>query len=235
MTQSLQPRLRPVIALSYGALCHACFAVGVGTMVVMMFFGMSGALGSLKAPWSWVANAALLAQFIAMHSLLLTGRGSRVLAGLAPRGTGTTLSTTTYVSIASLQILALFALWSPSGVIWWQAEGVTLALLTALYATSWLALSKAMADAGLSLQTGSLGWWALLRNRAPVYPKLPEGGLFRLTRQPIYVAFTLTLWTVPTRTPVQLVLARVLTLYCLIGPPFQEGRFHPIYRAALDN
>jgi methanethiol S-methyltransferase len=234
MTQTLQPRLRSVIALGYGALCHACFAVGVGTMVVMMFFGMSRALGTLKAPWGWVANAALLAQFIAMHSLLLSGRGSHVLAGLAPRGTGTTLSTTTYVTIASLQILALFALWSPSGVIWWQAEGVTLALLTALYATSWLALSKAMADAGLSLQTGSLGWWALLRNRAPVYPKLPEGGLFRLTRQPIYVAFTLTLWTVPTWTPDQLVVAVTLTLYCLIGPLFKEGRFRRIYGTAFD-
>ena len=234
MTQSLQPQLRSVIALSYGALCHACFAVGVGKMVVMMFFGMSRALGTLKAPWGWVANAALLAQFIAMHSLLLTGRGSRVLAGLAPRGTGTTLSTTTYVTIASLQILALFALWSPSGVIWWQAEGVILALLTALYATSWLLLGKAMADAGLSLQTGSLGWWALLRNRTPVYPKLPEGGLFRLSRQPIYVTFTLTVWTVPTWTPDQFVVAVTLTLYCLIGPLFKEDRFRRIYGTAFD-
>ena len=50
-----------------------------------------------------------------------------------------------------------------------------------------------MADAGLSLQTGSLGWWALLRNKKPVYPKMPERGLFRLSRQPIYVTFTLTL------------------------------------------
>src|SRR5262249_33199286 len=223
MTQSLPPRLRPVIALSYGALCHACFAVGVGTMVIIMFSGMSHALGTLKAPWGWIANAALLAQFIAMHSLLLTGRGSRVLAGLAPGGTGTTLSTTTYVTIASLQTLALFALSSPGGVIWSQAEGVILARLTALYFTSWLVLGKAMADAGLSLQTGSLGWWALLRNRTPVYPKLPEGGLFRLSRQPIYVAFTLTLWTMPTWTPDQLVVAGTLTLYFLLRALLQPG------------
>lgn len=49
---------------------------------------------------------------------------------------------------------------------------------------------------GLALQTGSLGWVALFRGVKPVYPPMPVTGLFRLTRQPIYVSFTLTLWTV---------------------------------------
>ena len=91
-----------------------------------------------------------------------------------------------------------------------------------------------MADAGLSLQTGSLGWIALLRGIKPVYPKMPETGLFRLTRQPIYVAFALTLWTVPTWTPDQLVVALVLTAYCLIGPLFKEARFRRIHGASFE-
>jgi hypothetical protein len=41
-----------------------------------------------------------------------------------------------------------------------------------------------------ALQQGRVRWWALLRNQKPVYPKMPERG-----RQPIYVAFTLTVWT----------------------------------------
>jgi methanethiol S-methyltransferase len=195
---------------------------------------MSRSLGALDAPWSWIANVALLAQFPVMHSFLLTGRGRAVLARLAPAGTGVALSTTTYVTIASLQIFALFALWSPSGVIWWQAEGASLVLMVALYAVAWLLLGKAMADAGLSLQTGCLGWWALLRNKKPVYPKMPERGLFRLSRQPIYVSFTLTLWTVPTWTPDQLVVAIAFTLYCLIGPLFKEARFRRIYGPAFN-
>ena len=75
MTAFHSPLLRPAIALFYGALCHACFALGVGTMVVMMFFGMSRSLGALDAPSSWIANVALLAQFPVMHSFLLTDRG----------------------------------------------------------------------------------------------------------------------------------------------------------------
>lgn len=204
-------------------------------MMAAMFFGMSRSLGGLTAPWSWLANAALLIQFPLLHSALLTNRGRRFLTRLAPRGTGATLATTTYVTIAAVQVFALFALWSPSGVIWWQAQGVALGIMVALYAASWLLLGTAMANAGLSVQTGSLGWTALLRGTRPVYPKMPDTGLFRLTRQPIYVAFALTLWTVPTWTPDQLVVALVLTAYCLIGPLFKEARFRRIHGAAFDD
>lgn len=231
---AIRPPVRRAIAIAYGALCHVCFVAGVGTMVVMMFYGMSQSYGTLHPPWRWLGNGALLAQFPLMHSFLLSGQGRALLARLAPAGTGAILSPTTYVTIASLQILALFALWSPTGIIWWQAEGLGLVALACLYAIAWLLLGKSMSDAGLSLQTGLLGWWALLRNKKPVYPKMPETGLFRLSRQPIYVTFTLTLWTVPTWTPDQLIVAITLTLYCLIGPLFKEARFRRIHGAAFD-
>lgn len=220
-------------AILYGVLCHACFAVGVGTMVVMMYFGMSLSLGRLTGWWRWIANAALLLQFVAMHSFLLSGKGRALLAQLAPAALGRDLATTTYALIASIQIFLLFALWSPTGIVWWQAQGVTLAVMTCLYAAAWLLLGKSMMDAGLALQTGLLGWWAVLRNKKPVYPTMPQTGLFRLTRQPIYVSFALTLWTVPTWTPDQLVVATTLTLYCLVGPLFKEARFQKIYGEAF--
>lgn len=225
---------RTFVALSYGVVCHVSFAVGVGTMMLAMFFGMSRSLGTVPVPWNWIANAALLIQFPVLHSLLLTGRGRRVMARMAPRGSGSTLSTTTFATIAALQVFALFAFWSPTGVIWWQAHGLALVVMTALYGLSWLLLGKSMADAGLGLQTGSLGWLALLRDRRAVYPPMPVTGLFRLTRQPIYVSFTLTLWTVPTWTPDQLVLALTLTGYCLVAPRFKEARFRRTYGSAFD-
>lgn len=225
---------RYAIALWYGVMCHALFAVGIGTMAVSMYFGMSRSLGGLDAPWSWIANAALLVQFPVLHSFLVSSRGRRLLARLAPADTGSTLVTTTYVIIASLQVFALFAFWCPSGTIWWRAQGGALVVLTTLYAASWLLLAKAMSDAGAGLQTGTLGWTALLRNRKPVYPPMPVTGLFRLTRQPIYVAFALTLWTVPTWTSDQLVVAVALTSYCLIGPLFKEARFRKIYGSAFN-
>jgi protein-S-isoprenylcysteine O-methyltransferase Ste14 len=75
------------------------------------------------------------------------------------------------------------------------------------------------------LQTGFLGWWAVANDRAPVFPPMPTTGLFRIVRQPIYVTFALTLWTVPTWTPDQFTVALVLTSYCVAGPLLKEKRF----------
>ena len=55
---------------------------------------------------------------------------------------------------------------------------------------------------------------------------MPQRGLLRFCRRPIYVAFAMTLWTVPAWTPDQLeVAAVVLTLYCVTGPLLKERRF----------
>ncbi|MCW6506588.1 bifunctional 2-polyprenyl-6-hydroxyphenol methylase/3-demethylubiquinol 3-O-methyltransferase UbiG [Lichenifustis flavocetrariae] len=229
-TQTTAPRSRDVIvALGYGLACHTLFVAGVGTMMVAMFFGMSRSLGTLRLPWSALANGLLLLQFPVLHSALLSRPGRAMLSRLAPFRLGGRLSTTTYAAIASAQVGALFLLWSPSGIVWWSAQGTTLAVISGFYAAAWLLLLKSIVDAGMAMQVGSLGWWAVARGVAPVYPPMPRTGLFRLCRQPIYVAFALTLWTVPTLTPDQLVVSSVLTLYCLIGPLFKEARFRRLF------
>ena len=225
---------RIVLALAFGALCHALFAAGVLAMIVAMFFGLSQSLGSVPWPWAALANAALIAQFPLAHSLLLTGRGGRLLARLVPGPHGQTLATTTYAIIASAQLLALFALWTPSGIIWWQAEGAAFWAMTAAYGASWLILLKASFDAGAEVQSGALGWMSLMARIRPVFPDMPTQGLFRLIRQPIYVAFALTLWTPPVWTPDQLVLAVYFTAYCLLAPRLKERRFAARYGARFE-
>jgi methanethiol S-methyltransferase len=186
---------RIAFALILGALCHMLFAAGVLAMITAMFFGLSESLGTVPWPMAALANAALIVQFPVAHSLLLTARGGRLLARLIPGPHGATLATTTYAIIASAQLLALFALWTPSGIVWWRAEGVAFWVVSAAYATSWLILLKASFDAGAEVQSGALGWMSLLARIRPVFPDMPTEGLFRLIRQPIYVAFVLTLWT----------------------------------------
>ncbi|HEX7110375.1 MAG TPA: bifunctional 2-polyprenyl-6-hydroxyphenol methylase/3-demethylubiquinol 3-O-methyltransferase UbiG [Aestuariivirga sp.] len=220
---------RRIIAALYGLLCHGLFVTGIGMMIFQMYFGMSRCFGVLEAPLSWLANSALLLQFPIAHSFLLSAPGRRLLARLAPRAFSTELSATTYVIIASGQVLILFSFWTPSGVVLWQAQGVLLWILTSLYAASWLLLGKAILDAGITLQTGSLGWWAVFWNMKPKYPGMPTRGLFRLCRQPIYLAFTCTVWTVPVWTPDQLFIASGLTAYCIIGPLLKEARFTRLF------
>ena len=220
---------RIALALAFGAVAHLLFAVAVLAMVTAMYFGMSESFGRVPWPLAFITNALLIVQFPLVHSFLLTKGGTRLLARVVPGAHGATLGTTTYAIIASAQLLALFALWTPSGVVWWRAEGWALYVVTAAYAASWLLLMKASWDAGAEVQAGALGWMSLMKNVRPRFPDMPTGGLFRVIRQPIYVAFALTLWTVPVWTPDQLALAVTLTAYCLIAPKLKERRFEARY------
>ncbi len=216
---------RIALAIFMGVLCHAIFMVAVLAMIWAMFFGLSQSFGQVPWPWALLANAALILQFPLLHSLLLTGPGGRWLARLVPGPHGGTLATTTYALIASIQLAALFLLWTPSGIVWWRAEGVLFWVICTAYAASWLLLIKASFDAGAEVQSGALGWMSLLGRIKPHFPDMPTLGLFRVIRQPIYVAFALTLWTVPVWTPDQLALAISYTAYCLLAPRLKERRF----------
>ncbi|MEM8591938.1 MAG: isoprenylcysteine carboxylmethyltransferase family protein [Pseudomonadota bacterium] len=231
--EKLSPVRRIATALSYGALTHSAFALGVGSMVVAMGFGMQLGQGPFEGPLAWVANLLLLLQFPLGHSFFLTGPGRRWLAALSPAtgDHGKTLATTTYALIASLQLVLLFWGWSPSGVTWWQAEGQALVAIVALYAAAWGFLGLAILNGGPLLQSGALGWIALLRNKAPVFPDMPTRYLYALTRNPIYLAFTCTLWTVPTWSPDQLLVAVTWTAYCVLAPRLKERRFEAIHGA----
>ena len=243
ITSALRPPAgagRIALALAMGALCHAIFAVAVLAMIVAMFYGLSESMGRVPWPWAGFVNAGLILQFPLVHSALLTGRGARLLARMVPGPHGTTLSTTTYALIASVQLLLLFAFWTPSGIVWFEAEGAVFWIICAAYAGSWLLLMKASFDAGAEVQSGALGWMSLMAGKRPVFPDMPTLGLFRVIRQPIYVAFALTLWTVPVWTPDQLVLAITLPAYCLLAPRLKERRLaarhgarFAVYRATV--
>lgn len=231
---SAAPPRRRRVALLYGLACHGSFALGVGAMIFGMYFGMTQGAGGLSGASAWTVNALLLLQFPIGHSLLLTRWGRAQLARLAPAPHGADLVATTYAAAASVQLLALFALWSPSGVVWFLADGAAFWLLTAAYGTAWLVLGKAMMDSGIELQSGLLGWRAVLRGRTPRYPDMPVDGLYRYTRHPIYLAFACTLWTTPVWTPDQLMVAVSFSAYCLLGPLHKEARFRRIYGARYD-
>lgn len=220
---------RIALALLYGVTCHLIFAAAVLAMIAAMFFGMSESFGTLPAPWTYVANAALILQFPVAHSFLLSGKGRKILTRFAPAPYGPTLSSTTFAIVASVQLFLLFVFWTPTGIVWWRADGLAFWLICLAYATSWLLLIKASYDAGAEVQSGALGWMSLIQKIKPVFPDMPTTGLFRFIRQPIYLSFALTLWTVPVWTPDQLALAICFTAYCVLAPRLKERRFRAIY------
>jgi hypothetical protein len=228
-----RPLRRRLFALGHGLLCHGLFAAAVIAMARGLFLGMTSGIGGLEGAAAVAANILLLAQFPLLHSWLLAGGGARVYRHLVPAEYARTLAPTLYVTIASMQVLALFLLWSPIGEPFWEVEGSLRTLCWVLSAASWLALAKSMKDANLALQSGALGWLALLRGGRPDYGPLPTRGLFALCRQPIYLSFAAITWTGPVWTVDHAIVTMGLTAYCVLGPIAKEKRFERIHGDAF--
>lgn len=221
--------VRGFVAITAAIVCHVLFLVAVASMAFALATGMQQ--GLLCLPWPWAAswNLLLVLQFPLLHSFLLTARGRRVLDHCWPAAMAKTLRPTTYASLASLQLLATFWLWSPTGIVWSEPHGASGAVHLLLFAAAWLFLQKSLWDAGLMLQTGAAGWWALLRDRQVDYGAMPSGGTFRLCRQPIYLGFALVLVTAPVWSLDWLALTMGWSLYCIFGPRRKEARWARIF------
>lgn len=220
-------------ALLAGLICHVSFAVGVGAMALGLATGMQSAYGSLTGASAWLANSALALQFPLLHSYFLSRRGRRNLTRPFPGAWGRDLSTTLFATFASLQLVATFLLWSPIGPSW-TLGAFSSPILFASFAAGWLFLGKAMLDAGLGLQTGWLGWFAVARGRRPRYGPLPDKGLFRRCRQPIYFAFLWVMLAAPGWSPDRLLLLCVWGPYCYLGPKLKEARFSKVFGEAFE-
>lgn len=227
----IPPRYSPtqrLTALTLGIACHVAFAAAVLSMMFKLYIGMRGG-PALPFPAALVWDLVLILQFPIFHSLLLTDGGSRLLAKLIPGGIGSELRTTTFALIASLQLLLCFLAWAPLGPVWNELHGPFRLLGTGIYAFGWVLLMKSMSDAGLGVQMGYLGWWAVWRNQPVKYKKWAAKGTLRTTRHPMYLAYTLLLWSGPVWTLDHALLASIWTLYCIAAPLHKEARYRKRY------
>jgi len=218
-----------VIAIIYALFCHGIFAVAGLLMFFTLFFGFSSQISPLEKFSGLPLNIILLLQFPLLHSFLLSKKGKMFLRLFYSRRFAGKLDTTIYATIASTQLFLLFFFWKPSGILLWKAEGVFYILMTLCYLLGWLLLTVSSFQAGLSVQTGALGWVSVFRNINVKYPNMPNSGLFRIIRHPIYFSFSIILWSGPYFTVDKIVVAIIYTFYCVGAPLFKERRFIAIY------
>lgn len=218
-----------LFALFLGLACHSIFLAAVYKMASGIFYGLANGQGQLSEVAAILGNLFLVLQFPLAHSFLLSKSGSRLLSFLSPAAIASDLKTTWYALLASVQLLLVFCYWTPLGSKVYSLSGFVYLLSCFAYACSWVYLAKAMYDADLTLQSGSKGWIAVLRGKAPVFKEFPRTGTFSVSRQPIYLAFALILWTAPHWTIDRLALAIMWTIYCVLGPLHKERRFLTYY------
>lgn len=221
-------------ALAYGLVSHGLFLASVGVMFCSLYNGLHFSLLHVHGGTAALVDVLLVMQFALGHTLLLSARGRRFMARLAPLGLGSILSTTIFAGLASVQLLVTFLLWSSSDIVWWAPHGLVKGGLSVLYGISWIMLAKSMSDAGLDTQIGILGWRSVWRGEKPSYQPFTRTGMFRYSRQPIYASFTLILWTAPVWTPDHLVIAMLWTAYCVWAPLLKEKRYRQWYGMAFE-
>jgi protein-S-isoprenylcysteine O-methyltransferase Ste14 len=213
-----------LIAIILGIINHSIFVCAISLMAMQLFCGMTSK-PIWSSPFPILTNAFLILQFPIIHSWLLGKKGREFLTKLFPADLGKLLLTTSYTTVASIQLVLTFGFWSPSNFVLWNAETFMIPM-SIMYGLSWLLLGWSMYSADLRIQTGALGWMALARGQKPNYPQeFPTSGLFSICRQPIYLSFAMILWTGPYLTLDKIILAFFWTAYCFWGPKLKEKRF----------
>ena len=218
-----------LIAIFYGLMCHGIFLVAGAVMFITILTGFQFSVGPFEGYEAVAINLLLLIQFPLGHSFFLSNRGMKVLEIFAPKSFAKTLRTTVYATIASIQLILLFTFWNFSGVFIWQIETPASLFMIILNLLSWALLSISSIQAGYKVQTGSLGWTSVYQGKKPVFPDMPTHGLFSIIRQPIYLSFSLVLWTSPQMSLDLFIVALSYSLYCYFGPMLKEKRFQKIY------
>lgn len=211
-------------ALLWGLLCHLSFAAAVGLMAYELATGMRGGLAPLSGGAAWAWDLTLLLAFPSVHSLLLGDRGRKALRRALGPSLGGALDTTRFAIAASLQLGGTFLLWAPLAGAPMTLTGPPGLTSSALFGLGWLALAWSMAEAGLGVQTGALGWLSLARGQRPSYPGPATRGLHAACRHPIYLSFLVILISGPCWSVDRLLLAAVWGSYCLLGPRLKEAR-----------
>ncbi len=222
-----------IFALLIGILNHTLFVIAVCLMVVNFYTGMAFTFGHLYGNARLIVNAILVVQFPLLHSFFLSAPGRKLLARFIP-DIGRDIVTTLYTLFASLQLILFFLLWNATSIVLINFEGVTGGLFNIAFVISWLLLIKAILDSNPEIQLGYLGWISVFRNQRPKYRDFSREGLCAVCRQPIYLAFMLTLLTSPIWTLDRLVISIPWSMYCLLGPLLKERRMLTFYGKAYE-
>lgn len=213
-----------LIAYSIGILCHLAFFMAIGSMAYMLATGLTSGILPIGGAYGRLINTLLLIQFPVFHSFFLTPIGKKILVSPFPKEIAKDLITTTYAFVASIQLLVVFVFWTPATNAWFVPPHSIFLPWILVYGISWIILMKALAEAGMAMHTGALGWRSVVTGKQVVYPQIPTAGLHSQCRHPIYLAFSLIILTAPVWSFDHFMLASIWVLYCLIGPKFKERR-----------
>lgn len=222
-----------ILYFSYGLVAYGLFFA--------TFLYAIGFIGNLFVPVSidgipqvslWEAfaiNSSLLGIFAVQHSVMARPGFKRWWTQIVPEQ----IERSTYVLLASLALIALFAYWQPmGGVVWNVTDPVGQGVLWTVFGLGWmLVLVSTFLINHFDLFGLRQAWLALVGKPYRALPfRTPL--FYKWVRHPLYVGFILAFWSTPTMTVAHLVFALATTIYILIAIQLEERDLmvaHPEY------
>lgn len=161
----------------------------------------------------------LIALFGVQHSVMarpgFKSRWTRIMPAPIERST--------YVLLASLMLILLFAFWFALPAPIWSVEHPFAAgFIWALFASGWaIVLTSTFLINHFELFGLQQAWFAL-REKVAAAPVLHQPLFYKLVRHPLYAGFFLAFWATPTMSAGHLLLAIGMSVYMLIAIRLEE-------------
>lgn len=207
----------------YGVLCHLLFLVTfaylagfVGGFLVSKTID-TPSLGSVTE--ATVVDLGLVLLFGLQHSVMARPAFKRWWTQIVPQA----IERSTYVLLSCIVTFLLIWFWQGVDVVIWDVRHpLGEAVLWGLFAVGWLMVP------GVSLMIdhfdlfGTRQVWLHLQERSHTPPPFRVPGLYNWVRHPLYVAWALAFWAIPTMTLGHLLFAAAMTVYMVLASKVEE-------------